>query len=156
MRMPVLLVRLLDGLGRRDLTRDKRWQTMPRGLVLAAAAAAGLGLLAVWRWRPARLEVVGDSMLPTLASGDRVLVVARRPVSGDLVAVPDPRAGARLLIKRAVEVSARGSVVVRGDNPGASTDSRDFGPVAASSVAGVAVYRYAPPGRVGRLTVGRH
>jgi nickel-type superoxide dismutase maturation protease len=152
--MPVLLVRLLDGLGRRDLTRDKRWQTMPRWLV--RAAAAGLGLVALRRWRPARLEVVGDSMLPTLASGDRVLVVARRPVPGDLVAVPDPRAGARLLIKRAVEVSAGGRVVVRGDNPEASTDSRDFGPVAASSVAGVAVYRYAPTGRVGRLTVGSH
>jgi nickel-type superoxide dismutase maturation protease len=156
MRMPVLLVRLLDGLGGHDLTRDKQLQTMPRWLVPAVAAAAGLGLLAVWRWRPARLEVVGDSMLPTLAPGDRVLVVSRRPAPGDLVAVPDPRARARLLIKRAVEISAGGSLVVRGDNPDASTDSRDFGPVAASSVAGVAVYRYAPTGRVGRLTVGSH
>ena len=129
---------------------------MPRRLVPAVAAAAGLGLVALRRWRPSRLEVVGDSMLPTLAPGDRVLVVARRPVPGDLVAVRDPRARARLLIKRAVEVSAGGRVVLRGDNPDASTDSRDFGPVAASSIAGVAVYRYAPTARVGRLTVGSH
>jgi nickel-type superoxide dismutase maturation protease len=156
MRMPVLLVRLLDGLGGRDLTRAKRLPTMPRWMVPAATAAAGLGILAVWRWRPVRLEVVGDSMLPTLAPGDRVLVVGRRPVPGDLVALPDPRVRARLLIKRAVEVSADGGVVVRGDNPDASTDSRDFGPVAASAVAGVAVYRYAPTGRVGRLPVGSH
>lgn len=125
---------------------------MLRSLVLSAAAAVvTMGLLAMWRWRPTRVEVVGDSMLPTLIPGDRLLVVARRPGRGDLVALPDPRDPARLLIKRAVEVSASGGVVLRGDNPGASTDSRDFGPVPASSVAGVAVYRYAPSSRVGWL-----
>jgi nickel-type superoxide dismutase maturation protease len=151
-RMPVLLLRLLDGLGRHDLTPAKQLPTTLRSLVPTAAVAVGtVVFLGVWRWRPTRLEVVGDSMLPTLLPGDRLLVVARRPRRGDLVAVPDPREHSRLLIKRVVDVSAAGGVVVRGDNPAASTDSRDFGPVPASSVAGVAVYRYGPPARVGWL-----
>lgn len=145
-------MRLLDGLGRPDLTPATRLPTTLGSLVPPAAVAVGtVVFLAVWRWRPTRVEVVGDSMLPTLMPGDRLLVVARRTRRGDLVAVPDPRERSRLLIKRAVEVSAAGSVVVRGDNPGASTDSRDFGPVPASSVAGVAVYRYGPPARAGWL-----
>jgi len=41
-------------------------------------------------------------------------------------------------------------IVVRGDNPAASTDSRTFGPVPASSVQGRVLYRYFPPGRQGR------
>ncbi|MBO0894378.1 MAG: nickel-type superoxide dismutase maturation protease [Acidimicrobiales bacterium] len=150
--MPVLLMRLLDGLGRHDLTRGNRLRTTLRRRVPPAVVAVGtVVLLGAWRWRPTRVEVVGDSMVPALLAGDRLLVVARRPRRGDLVAVPDPREPSRLLIKRAVEVTAAAGVVVRGDNPGASTDSRDFGPVPASSVAGVAVYRYAPPDRVGWL-----
>ncbi len=38
-----------------------------------------------------------------------------------------------------------------GDHRGASTDSRDFGPVHASRIVGVAVARYWPPSRVARL-----
>lgn len=38
-----------------------------------------------------------------------------------------------------------------GDHRGASTDSRDFGPVPASAIEGVAVLRYWPPERFGRL-----
>ena len=145
-------MRLLDGLGRHDLTPEKRLPTTLRRVVPSAVVAVGaVVLLSVWRWRPTRVEVVGDSMLPTLLPGDRLVVVARRLRRGDLVAVPDPRDRSRLLVKRAVEVTAAGTVVVRGDNPGASTDSRDFGPVPASSVAGVGVYRYAPPARVGWL-----
>jgi hypothetical protein len=45
-----------------------------------------------------------------------------------------------------VKASAAG-LTVRGDNPSASTDSRDFGPVPAASVRGRVVYRYAPPHR---------
>ena len=40
-------------------------------------------------------------------------------------------------------------VEVVGDDPGASTDSRTFGPVPVASVLGRAVYRYAPAGRSG-------
>ena len=38
-----------------------------------------------------------------------------------------------------------------GDRRAASTDSRDFGPVRASRIEGVAALRYWPPGRIGRL-----
>ena len=90
-------------------------------------------------------------MRPTLEPGDRLLAVrTRRPRVGDLVAVPDPRQPARLLVKR---VAARqgGMLDLRGDNPASSTDSRDFGPVPASAVWGRVVHRYGPAGRSGRL-----
>jgi len=118
----------------------------------AAAGALAVVLVALG---VRRHEVVGDSMLPTLEPGDRVLVVRvprRWPLTpGSLVAVPDPRAGrGRLLVKRATSV-AGGSLDVHGDNPSASTDSRQFGSVPRRSVVGVVLYRYAPPGRTGRL-----
>ena len=90
-------------------------------------------------------------MRPTLEPGDRLLAVRTvRPKVGQLVAVPDPRAPGRLLVKR---VTARhdGLLELRGDNPAASTDSRAFGPVPATAVWGRVVRRYAPPGRAGRL-----
>lgn len=40
---------------------------------------------------------------------------------------------------------------VLGDHRGASTDSRDFGPVPREAIAGHAVLRYWPPARAGRL-----
>ena len=117
------------------------------GLVVTAAVIAGLS-----RWRPVRrVEVVGDSMVPALAPGDRLVVV--RPVRarvGDLVAVADPRVPARTMVKR---VAARGAegVTVLGDNPAASTDSRTFGPFPPGAVRGRAVYRYFPDDRRGLL-----
>ncbi len=91
-------------------------------------------------------------MLPTLAPGDRLLVVrTRRPLVGDLVAVPDPRSPRRLLVKR---VAARhgGLLELRGENPARSTDSRDFGLVPPGAVWGRVVRRYAPAGRAGRVS----
>jgi nickel-type superoxide dismutase maturation protease len=90
-------------------------------------------------------------MMPTLAPGDRLLVVRLgRPRPGDLVALRDPDEPARLLVKR---IKARGpaGVEVRGDNEAASRDSRVFGPVAPSRLLGRAVYRYFPPAQAGRL-----
>ena len=113
-------------------------------LVAAAVVAA-------WRLRPLRVEVTGDSMLPALASGDRLLVLrVRRARIGDVVALADPRLPARTMVKR---VAARGpaGVTVLGDNAAASTDSRFLGPVAARSIRGRAVYRYFPDSRRGRL-----
>jgi len=120
-----------------------------------------------------RLEVVGESMSPTLEEGDRVVVlrvpgrlirpgalvafVDPRPIERDGTPAPDRRPPAppagydpRLIVKRVVGVSSRG-VQVRGDNRGASTDSRQFGEVPHGLVIGRALYRYAPADRAGRL-----
>ena len=91
----------------------------------------------------------GDSMQPSLAPGDRLVVVPlARLRPGQVVAVADPRGSGRLLVKR-VGAVVNGAVEVVGDNPAASTDSRHFGPVARDQVVGTALYRYYPPKRAG-------
>jgi nickel-type superoxide dismutase maturation protease len=132
---------------------------MRQGAVVAGAGVLAL-VAALSRLR--RLEVVGDSMAPTLVGGDRVLVL-RLPRAwplrpGTLVAVRDPRSSdptgsgldERLLVKRLL-VRTPGGFDVRGDRPEASTDSRHFGPVPRRAVVGRVLYRYAPPHRAGRL-----
>jgi nickel-type superoxide dismutase maturation protease len=99
-----------------------------------------------------RLVVEGDSMRPTLLPGDRVVAVGwRRPRARELVASLDPRDAERVLVKRAVAVDGDG-VIVAGDNPEQSTDSRHFGPVPWALVIGRVVYRYAPGDRAGRIS----
>jgi len=113
-----------------------------------------------------RLQVAGESMVPTLLPGDRVLVLRGlgplRPAIhvGDLVALVDPRAPGprgsggvpreRLMVKRVAGCDSS-RVVVRGDNEAASTDSRHFGPVDSGAIRGRVIYRYHPEGRRGRL-----
>ncbi len=113
-------------------------------VVIAAGVAASLVRLV------RRVEVDGDSMRPTLRPGDRLVVVAgRRARVGDLVTLPDPRAPSRQVVKRVITRDGA-TVMVRGDNPDASTDSRTFGPVPAESIGGRVVYRYHPADRRGR------
>ncbi|HEV2361723.1 MAG TPA: nickel-type superoxide dismutase maturation protease [Acidimicrobiales bacterium] len=99
-----------------------------------------------------RIEVSGPSMIPTLSHGDRLIVVRPPGVvrPGDLVALRDPEDDRRLLVKR-VTSRRREGLVVHGDNPGASRDSRDFGTVPHDAVIGRALYRYHPPARAGLL-----
>jgi nickel-type superoxide dismutase maturation protease len=90
-------------------------------------------------------------MWPALRPGDRVLVWRTRTLKvGDIVSAADPRHQARTVLKRAAAVDEDG-VFLLGDNVGRSTDSRQWGPVPLRLVRGKAVYRYAPPGRTGRL-----
>ncbi len=93
-----------------------------------------------------RYVVEGESMVPSVAADERVLVsrVAywfSKPKSGDLVVLRDPREPERLLIKRIGEAHGN-SFEVAGDNAPASTDSRTFGPVPASLILGKVVFRY--------------
>lgn len=106
-----------------------------------------------------RLRVVGESMVPTLVPGDRVLVVQGfgpfRPAIrvGDLIALADPRDAERTMIKRVAGFDGEG-ILVRGDNESASTDSRHFGPVRRNALRGRVVYRYHPESRRGPLPPG--
>ena len=121
------------------------------GLTLAGTALAGAGLVRRLGIPVSRVEVRGDSMCPTLAPGDRLMIVrTRRFRPGHLVALADPRVPERLVVKR-VSAATEAGVTVLGDNAGASTDSRHYGPVTLGSVRGRAVFRYSPEGRRGRL-----
>jgi len=134
--------------GRRDGRRLPRpgARAVGLGAALTTAVAVALGFVAV---RPRRVVVEGRSMEPTLAPGDRLLVVRRRRLRPeDVVAVRDPRDPGRVLIKR-ISAVLEGEVVVRGDNPGASTDSASFGPVPTKAVLGRVVRCYAPSWRAG-------
>ena len=96
-----------------------------------------------------RVAIVGESMRPTLSDGDEVIAVRpwRRVRRGDLVVLADPREPRRWIVKRVGERRG-GRLELRGDNPDRSTDSRDFGPVAARDV------RYLVPARLNGLARG--
>lgn len=131
---------------------------VPRGLrrllFVLAGTAAGAAAVAAWR----RLDIVtvrGTSMAPTLLPGERLLVARAGgpPRVGDVVLVADPRDSRRELVKRVAHVGD-GEVVLRGDSPAASTDSRTFGALPIDSVTWRVVGRYWPPLRIGRVMPG--
>ena len=144
--------------------------------MLSSAASAGVAavpggfpgalviLSCMWFSGPCRVSVKGLSMAPTLLPGDHLLVrPVRRLRRGDMVVVRDPDAAQRWVVKRvaalpgeSVTVAGRvltagDGLIVLGDNPEVSTDSRAYGPVPAADVHGRAWYRYAPAGRAGWL-----
>jgi nickel-type superoxide dismutase maturation protease len=128
-------------------------------VIEAGAAAAWLAArasrLLARSWR-ARVAVEGRSMAPTLQPGDWLLADPeayrdRTPRLGELVLVPDPREAQRLLVKRVVGHGAQGWLVVGGDHPAASTDSRTFGALDPATVEGRPWFRYWPLTRMGRL-----
>jgi nickel-type superoxide dismutase maturation protease len=125
----------------------------------AGAAAAWLAghasrvLARSWR---ARVAVEGRSMAPTLQPGDWLLsdpeaYRMRAPRIGELVLVPDPREAERLLVKRVVDRDTLGRLIVEGDDPSVSTDSRTFGALDPATVEGRPWFRYWPLRRMGRL-----
>ena len=121
----------------------------PPVLAIGALLAAILGVALTRRWLDV-VEVVGDSMAPTLLPGDLLLVESwslrrREPLCGEVVLAPDPRWPARVLVKRVAAVGD-GHITLRGDNQSASTDSATFGSVPASSA------RWRVAARCGRTT----
>lgn len=132
----------------------------PRAILPWILAAALVALGGAWVvLRPRRAIVTGTSMVPTLLPGDRVLLRSVREKDlqvGRIVAVRDPRDARRVLIKRIARVGVGPTWLlhVAGDNPLASTDSRDFGAVGADRLVGVAMLRYAPKERWGLLGEG--
>jgi nickel-type superoxide dismutase maturation protease len=95
-------------------------------------------------------EVTGESMLPALRPGDRLLVrTAGRVHAGDVVVARHPRRADQLIVKRAVHRTEEGWWL-ESDNqraPGRQ-DSWDFDAVPDRLIIGRAVVRYRPRSRL--------
>jgi nickel-type superoxide dismutase maturation protease len=80
-------------------------------------------------------------MIPNLKPGDEVLVNSRAyrrrtPHIGDVVLARRPDREAVTLIKRVSTVQEDGCLLLLGDNPASSTDSRTFGPITRHHIVG--------------------
>ncbi len=122
-----------------------------RSLIRLGVAALGLFPLAAFLVGR-RVIVRGESMLPALRPGDRVLFdrlayLIERPRRGDVVLARHPARPGVLMVKRVAEGGPDGYLLL-GDNPGASTDSRTLGPFRREDIAARAWVVYWPPERV--------
>jgi nickel-type superoxide dismutase maturation protease len=121
-----------------------------RKAMFVAAIAAAVSAI---RLRPFRVEVDGESMLPTLEPGDWVIATAGGRVKhGDVVVVERPDRPGLEVVKRITgapgdEGLGFGEWFVEGDNAAASTDSREFGPVSRAAIRGRVRLVYWPPRR---------
>jgi signal peptidase I len=131
--------------------------TAVRWLVVLGCALGGAMLLLRTGYVAVRVD--GVSMEPTLRPGDRVLVRRVRPNRlrrGQVVVFAHPGGDPPFLVKRAVALPGdpvpplptltgsrvpAGSLVVLGDNSGASFDSRQAGYFGADTLLGVVVRR---------------
>ena len=87
-------------------------------------------------------EVAGDSMLPTLKTGDRVLVdPSARIEIGDIVLANHPYKKTVRMIKRLSSIDSDGNYFLAGDNNADSTDSHTFGKIPAKDILGKVVCR---------------
>jgi nickel-type superoxide dismutase maturation protease len=87
-------------------------------------------------------------MAPRLPSGARVVARAvdgrTRLRVGDVVVARRPDRPELEIIKRISRIDAGGAIVLVGDNPAASTDSRQFGPVTRAHILARVRWRYWP------------
>ena len=96
-------------------------------------------------------------MTPALNPGDYVVVdtrayAGRAPAPDDVVLARDPRDPSRMIAKRVAGPDGADGVVLLGDNPDQSTDSRTFGPVHLTDIAGRIFWRYWPPAHFGPVS----
>ena len=88
--------------------------------------------------------IEGDSMTPTLKTGDRVLIDKSSPISiGDVVVANHPFKSSVKLIKRVSSIAPDGNISLIGDNPNESSDSRGFGSINRTDIIGRVVARLA-------------
>lgn len=97
--------------------------------------------------RRQRFRVTGASMLPLLQPGEEVLIDPAAyhhcaPNPGDVVAAEHPKQPGLRLVKRVIAVLDTGACLLVGDNPDASTDSRDFGAVSRQHILGKVTSRF--------------
>ncbi|MDI1242105.1 MAG: nickel-type superoxide dismutase maturation protease [bacterium] len=88
------------------------------------------------------MRVEGDSMVPSLRSGDRVLIdpkASLRP--GDVVLARHPYKSSVRILKRLSSIEPDGRFYLSGDNLDGSTDSRTFGSISKADVVGKVVAR---------------
>jgi phage repressor protein C with HTH and peptisase S24 domain len=105
-------------------------------------------------WRMQVVEVTGESMLPALRPGDRLVVRRGAGVrAGDIVVA---RQDGVLMVKRVFRREA-GSWWLESDNQRAPgrRDSWDFGPVAEQDIVGRVVGCYWPPSRLSLSALSR-
>ncbi len=88
--------------------------------------------------------IEGESMWPTLNDGDVVLVKRTQSArQDDIVLANHPYRSSVKIVKRVAEILPDGALILRGDNPLESTDSRAFGSISKSDVIGRVVCRLA-------------
>ena len=87
-----------------------------------------------------RVRIVGPSMEPTLVNGQVAWARAGGLRPGRIAVFPEPGRAGLLVVKRLVRME-QGAWWVAGDNVDASTDSRHYGPVEASSILGTVLGR---------------
>jgi nickel-type superoxide dismutase maturation protease len=87
-------------------------------------------------------RVEGNSMMPTLNDGDVVLVRRTRRVKvGNVILAKHPYQQSVKVLKRISEINEQGRLVLTGDNPEESTDSRTFGSISSADVMGKVIGR---------------
>lgn len=86
--------------------------------------------------------VEGDSMVPLLKNGETVLISRKAPINaGDIALANHPYRSHLKLVKRIAAIESNGDLILLGDNPAESTDSRSFGAVSRDHLIGKVVCR---------------
>ncbi len=93
------------------------------------------------------MRVRGRSMLPLLPPGDIVFLDPTayqecQPEPGDIVVAHRPDQPETVIIKRVVGFTENDHIILMGDNPSESTDSRKFGPISTSLILGKVISRW--------------